>query len=378
MPSGRKPRTTYSQEFKQQIVSLYESGKPRAEILREYELTASAFDRWVRQNKATGSFKEADNKSAEQLELEKLQKEVKQLRMENDIPKASRADYGTKIDIIRNNTHKYSVSAMCGVLNIARSTYYAELQKQTKEQETDEVEVLVKQLFNQSRGIYGTRKIKQELSKLGYCVSRRRIGKIMQANKLLSVYTVAQYKVHKAKCNEDKVENRLARQFEQERPLAVVVSDLTYVRVNNSWNYICLLVDLYNREIIGRSVGKNKDATLVKKAFSNFKGSLKSFGLFHTDRGLEFKNALIEELLTTFDIQRSLSYKGCPYDNAVAESLYKTLKVEFIRKRNFDTLEQLQMELDDYINWYNRHRIHGTLGYLTPIEYRKQNFNNFV
>lgn len=267
---------------------------------------------------------------------------------------------------------------MCGVLNIARSTYYAELQKQTKVQETDEVEVLVKQLFNQSRGIYGTRKIKQELSKLGYCVSRRRIGKIMQANKLLSVYTVAQYKVHKAKCNEDKVENRLARQFEQERPLAVVVSDLTYVRVNNSWNYICLLVDLYNREIIGRSVGKNKDAALVKKAFSNFKGSLKSFGLFHTDRGLEFKNALIEELLTTFDIQRSLSYKGCPYDNAVAESLYKTLKVEFIRKRNFDTLEQLQMELDDYINWYNRHRIHGTLGYLTPIEYRKQNFNNFV
>ena len=116
---------------------------------------------------------------------------------------------------------------MCGVLNIARSTYYAELQKQTKVQETDEVEVLVKQLFNQSRGIYGTRKIKQELSKLGYCVSRRRIGKIMQANKLLSVYTVAQYKVHKAKCNEDKVENRLARQFEQERPLAVVVSDLT-------------------------------------------------------------------------------------------------------------------------------------------------------
>lgn len=96
MPSGRKPRTTYSKEFKQQIVSLYESGKPRVEILREYELTASAFDRWVRQNKATGSFKEADNKSAEQLELEKLQKEVKQLRMENDILKQAALIMGRK------------------------------------------------------------------------------------------------------------------------------------------------------------------------------------------------------------------------------------------------------------------------------------------
>ena len=96
MPSGRKPRTTYSQEFKQQIVSLYESGKPRTEILREYELTASAFDRWVRQNKATGSFKESDNKSAEQLELEKLQKEVKQLRMENDILKQAALIMGRK------------------------------------------------------------------------------------------------------------------------------------------------------------------------------------------------------------------------------------------------------------------------------------------
>ncbi len=267
---------------------------------------------------------------------------------------------------------------MCGVLGIPRSTYYAELQKQEKKQANDELEILIKQIYQQSRNIYGARKIKCELSKLGHCVSRRRVSRIMKENQLISVYTIAQYKVHKAKSNEDKIENKLDRQFEQKRPLAVVVSDLTYVRVNNTWNYICLLVDLYNREIIGRSVGKNKDAALVKRAFSNFKGNLEAFGLFHTDRGLEFKNALIEDILTTFDIQRSLSYKGCPYDNAVAESLYKTLKVEFVRKRNFETLEQLQMELDDYINWYNRHRIHGTLGYKTPVEYREQNFIDFV
>lgn len=96
MPSNRKSRTTYSQEFKRQIVSLSEAGKSRAEIIREYELTPSVFDRWMKQSKATGSFKEADNKSAEQLELEKLQKEVKQLRMENDILKQAALIMGRK------------------------------------------------------------------------------------------------------------------------------------------------------------------------------------------------------------------------------------------------------------------------------------------
>ncbi len=99
----------------------------------------------------------------------------------------------------------------------------------------------------------------------------------------------------------------------------MVVSDLTYVRVGMSWNYICVLIDLFNREIIGYSAGTNKTASLVKQAFQTIKGNLKDIQIFHTDRGNEFKNQLIEDTLKTFEITRSLSHKGCPYDNAVAE-----------------------------------------------------------
>ncbi|MEN2248704.1 IS3 family transposase, partial [Enterococcus lactis] len=82
--------------------------------------------------------------------------------------------------------------------------------------------------------------------------------------------------------------------------------------------------------------------------------------IFHTDPGKEFDNPAIDELLTTFDIKRSLSHKGCPFDNAVAESNNNTLKVEFVYQYTFETLQHLQLELFDYDNWWNHLRLHGT------------------
>ena len=145
---------------------------------------------------------------------------------------------------------------MCKVLQVNRSTYYYE--SKAKEY-TDEITPLVINIFKASRNNYGTRKIKVELKKVGYIVSRRKIGRIMKQNGLVSNYTVAQYKPHVDKCNESKIVNELNREFNTDKPYAAVVSDLTYVRVNRKWNYVCLLVDLFNREIIGYSAGPNKD-----------------------------------------------------------------------------------------------------------------------
>ena len=92
----------------------------------------------------------------------------------------------------------------------------------------------------------------------------------------------------------------------------------------------------------------------------------------YTDRGNEFKNKLIDEVIEAFEIERSLSNKGCPYDNAVAESLYHILKTEFIKGKIFNSVEYLYMELSDYVNWYNNHRLHGSLGYVPPTEYKVQ------
>jgi len=264
---------------------------------------------------------------------------------------------------------------MCAVLGISRSTYYYEAKEKHDESTLTE---LIREIFRLSRNNYGTRKIKKELAKKGEIVSRRRIGRIMKQEGLVSSYTVAQFKHHVSKCNEDKIENVVDRKFNGQPEYNVVVSDLTYVRVGMSWNYICVLIDLFNREIIGYSAGRNKDAKLVIQAFSKVNINLSNINIFHTDRGNEFKNKLIDETLETFSIERSLSMKGCPYDNAVAEATYKIIKTEFVKNKVFGSLEELKIELADYVNWFNNFRIHSSLDYLTPKEYRENTLKKVV
>jgi len=164
----------------------------------------------------------------------------------------------------------------------------------------------------------------------------------MKENGLVSAYTITQFNVHKRPCIEVITPNYLNREFNPELPFKAIISDLTYVRVAGKWNYICLLTDLYNREFIRYSCGRHKDASL---AFAKVKVNLKQIQLFHTDRGKEFKNRLIDEVMETFEIKRSLSMKGCPYDNAVVEATFKLIKTEFVKPHHFSSLVQLNNDL---------------------------------
>ncbi|HFV7753769.1 TPA: IS3 family transposase [Staphylococcus aureus] len=367
-----RERRLFSSEFKLQMVRLYENGKPRNEIIREYDLTPSPLGKWIKQYQNTGTFNHQDNLSDEEKELIKLRKEVQHLKMENDIFKASSVDHGRKIEVIQKNAHQYSVSAMGNVLKILRSTYYDSIKRKDNKITKDDsnVERAVINIFNANRKVFATRRIKNHLNDKGHTVSRRKIGRIMKKYNLVSVYTKAKYKNHPKETNEKLIKNHLNSAFNREQPMETLVSDLTYVKVAGTWHYICLFIDLFNREIVGYSAGKNKDANLVSKAISRINHNLEQIKLFHTDRGKEFDNHLIDEVLETFKIKRSLSTKGCPYDNAVAEATMKAMKTEFVKQMQFENLEQLKTELFDYVNWYNNFRPHSSLQYLTPVAFK--------
>ncbi len=207
------------------------------------------------------------------------------------------------------------------------------------------------QIFRESKSRYGARKIKKRLEVQGMTVSRRRIRRIMKRLTLVSVYQQSSFKPHSKGKNEASIPNLLARQFNQEKPLEAIVTDLTYVRVGKSWAYVCLMIDLFNREIIGISVGWHKTADLVKQAIQRIPDALTKVNLFHSDRGKEFDNQLIDEMLETFGITRSLSQATCPYDNAVAESTYRSFKLEFINQETFHSLEELTLKTKDYVHW---------------------------
>jgi len=264
---------------------------------------------------------------------------------------------------------------MCKQLKISRSLIY----KTRVIPKTDsELENLIIKIFNGNRQAYGARKIQEGLRRKNLQVSRRRIGKIMKKYSLVSTYNTKKYKKPPADVNNEKVDNIVNRDFDRETHLEVIVSDLTYVRVGNRWNYICTIIDLFNREIIGYSCGENKDAKLVLKAFSSINHPFDKIKVFHTDRGSEFKNKAIDDLLETFSVDRSLSRKGLPYDNAVAEAAFKVIKTEFIHNEKFDNLWELRTKFMDYVNWYNNIRYHGSLNYMTPVEFRNYIFEKKV
>jgi putative transposase len=256
---------------------------------------------------------------------------------------------------------------MCRWLNIPRSSYYYQAVEPVSETILEE---MIKSIFLESKSRYGARKIKKCLENDGITLSRRRIRRIMKRLNMVSVYQKAAFKPHSKGKNEEPIPNHLARQFHQEKPLEAIVTDLTYVRVGNRWAYVCLIIDLFNREIIGLSLGWHKTAELVKQAIQSIPYALTKVNFFHSDRGKEFDNQLIDDMLDAFGITRSLSQAGCPYDNAVSESTYRSFKLEFINQETFQSLEELALKTKDYVHWWNYHRIHGSLNYQTPMAKR--------
>ena len=163
----------------------------------------------------------------------------------------------------------------------------------------------------------------------------------------------------------------LGRSFDGHAPRTHVCSGLAYVRAGGSRCYVCLLVDPCNREVVGRSAGSSKGARLAKAAFATPGFPISDIEVSRTDRGGEFDNAEIDLMLEAFGIERSLSAKGRPHGNAVDESTNKMLKAELVYRDSFSDLRDLQAKLSDYVHRHDNFRIHSTLGYMSPVEFRK-------
>ncbi|WP_416335653.1 IS3 family transposase [Bifidobacterium pseudocatenulatum] len=369
--AGPKHPRHYDEAFKRQIVQLYENGKPAREVKDEYDVSHSTLHRWVQGIRNSGSTKAADNRTPEQNELIELRKRNRQLEMEVDVLKPSGADIRTKVAVIRANASRYPISAQCGILGVPRSAYYWMIEHPEAER-VDPIAGDVHAIWRDSHERYGARKIKAALERRGVTASRRRIASIMKRRGMTSAYARRTFKPHKTRVNEARLANILDREFDGYEPRTHLAGDLTCVRVGGKWAYVCLLIDLANRSIAGHSADTSRTADLVMAAFATLDFPLTEVEVFHTERGSEFDNAKIDELLDVFDIRRSPSGKGNPYDNAVVESTNRLLKKELIYRNHYTSLEQLRSDPDDYVWWSDDQRLHSTLGYRSPNEFTQQ------
>ena len=230
----------------------------------------------------------------------------------------------------------------------------------------------VRAVRRDGRERHGARKFKAALERKGVTASRRRIGNIMREQGVTGAYARGRSEPHRTRADEARLANLLDRGSDGYAPHTHPAGDLTYVRVGGDWAYVCPLVDLADRGIVGHSAGRTRDASLVLGAFAALDFPLTDVQVFHTDRGGEFDNTRIDELLDVFDIKRSLSRKGNPYDNAVVESTNRLLKKELVYRNHYTTIEQLRHDPDDYVWWSDNQRLHSTLGYRSPKEFTEQ------
>lgn len=265
---------------------------------------------------------------------------------------------------------------MCSVLKVSRGGFYkwtvSTPSKRSIENQKLEAEVL--QAFENSKKIYGSRRITLELNKKDIKISRPRVARIMQKAELRSIVK-KKFKITTDSSHKFPVpENVLDRDFKPGVLGAVWVSDITYIRTKKGWFYLTTVIDLGDRKIIGWALSttmKAIDTVIPAFKMAQTRRPITGELIFHSDRGVQYACNEFRCLLEKNPlINRSMSRKGNCWDNAVAESFFKTLKAECVYQHRFTDKEQAALIVFEYIEtWYNRRRLHSALGYLSPEEF---------
>lgn len=265
---------------------------------------------------------------------------------------------------------------MCRMLEVSRSGYDEWLHRppSTQTAADQQLQDKVQRYCAQGRGTYGTRRIKHLLAQEGLRVSRRRIGRLL-AQAGLRCKTRRRFKAPTASGQAQTVApNQLNREFTVSVPDQVYVGDMTYLPTGEGWWYLAVVLDLCSRAVGGWSMANHMRAELVNQALSMalYQRQPAAGLIMHTDRGSQYGADSYRQLLHQHGIEPSRSRKGNCWDNAVAESFFHTLKTELIYLEDYDTHEQAQTAVFEYIEvFYNRQRCHSANGYLAPLVYEQ-------
>ena len=264
---------------------------------------------------------------------------------------------------------------MCTVLGVSRSGYYKWRNRgeSNRKKEEEIIYSAIYYIYKESRSLYGSPRIHNGLIKRGIHCSRNRVARLMRKNGIRSVRS-KRYKVTTNSSHKKPISpNMLHSDFRTEKPNKVWVSDITYIDTCEGWLYLTTILDLYNREIVGYSSSNNlyaSDTILRALKEAGIRRKISPGLIFHSDRGSQYVSTAFREKLAHYGCLQSMSGRGNCYDNAVAESFFKTLKSELIyQEGKYKTRKEARMSIFEYIEcYYNSKRAHSAIEYNTPKE----------
>jgi len=385
-----KKRRIYDRTFKENAVKLtYERGKSQTKVIAgELGITAKILSRWRQEYKkfGTGSFCGTGylKLTPEQTIITNLEKKINDSKITLEILKkgtesVSQGYVKTK-DFIENNKSKFSIIKICNVLQVSRTTYYNRKNQELTDTETRIIlyKEEITSIFYEFKKKYDGVKITKELQRRGFKIQYPSVKFYMKMLGLRSKVK-RKFKVTTDSHHNHYVSpNVLNRVFTVGEPASAWVSDITYIQTIIGFMYLTIIMDLFDRKIIGWSLSygmSTRQTTLRawKMAIKNRKITKEL--IFHSDRGVQYANKIFTDKLDSYKlVRRSMSGRGNSTDNAVCESFFYYFKTELLVGNDLVSRKQMKIQVYEYIeNWYNKKRRHSFLGFKTIEEFDRIN-----
>ena len=276
-----------------------------------------------------------------------------------------------KYQVIEKHKDQYSISEMCKFFGVSRSGYYKYLKRKDLPPKELYLANKIAECQAESHRTYGYRRVHIWLEREKIFCNPKTVLRIMQKYNLLSV--VRRKKFHYCSQHLHRYPNILNRDFSAERPNQKWVTDISYIKTGEGFLYLSVIRDLYDNSIVAYKTAKDQSIKLVLDTIKAAKRKEKVTGelQLHSDQGFQYTSHAYFNLTQSYGIKQSMSRRGNPYDNALAENFFSILKTECIHRVKLKTYEQACLLIGEYINYYNKYRIQ-TKTKLTPLEKRCQ------
>jgi len=283
-----------------------------------------------------------------------------------------------RFGFIRQQMKAYPVTILCKVMEVSRSGFYDYLHRFSRSCDNDPaqgmLESRIRLIFKQARGSYGSRRIMRKLRAEGHQIGRYKVRRLMRELGL-KAKAPRRYKVTTDSRHWFAVApNVLNRNFQGSLPNKAWTADITYVWTLKGWLYLAVVMDLYSRQIVGWAMDKRvkKQLTLDALAMAYWQRKPDAGLIHHSDRGSQYACYEYQKRIQHYAMISSMSRKGDCWDNAPMERFFRSLKSERLSLCRFETRNAAKAEVLDYITFYNADRLHSTLGYMSPMDYEKE------
>lgn len=286
-----------------------------------------------------------------------------------------------RCQFIKEQQNRYPVNVLCALLTVSRSAFYQRLKprEEDKQMMEKQLEHRIVEVFKEHRRRYGVRRLVAELKDKGIAVGKDKVREVLQKHGLKAIQPRSFIPRTTQSRHPYPISPNLL--LDRESPLSpdqVWVGDITYIPLSEGrWAYLAVWMELYSRRIVGWHLARHMKEELVIQAFKKARASrgVKPGLILHSDRGGQFAGTCFRELLQKPSIQQSMSRAEDPYDNAFMESCFSRFKAELLEGGTFDSIEDAQTAIFEYIEmYYNPKRKHSSLNYQSPVEYEKQYF----